>query len=134
LLDDVLGVMPRFVSIPVLIAALGGCITPSIPIPPPDPSDMTFDISVNATGSSTAVLTYPADSIYANGTVYLQNHSTGFGVFQPVNPDDSIGPTQPLGAKAGDEIVVTIGTPDQTVSTCIVLRQGIQDPTAECTF
>ena len=95
---------------------------------------MTFDISVEASGASAAVLTYPADSTYANGTIYLQNHDTGFGVFQPVNADDSIGPTQPLAAKAGDQIVVTIGLTDQTVSTCIVLRQGIQDPNALCTF
>lgn len=125
--------MRHVVSISLVIA-LSSCITPSIPIPPPDPDDMTFDITVDANGSSNTVLTYPADSNYANGTVYLQNHTTGFGVFQPVNPDDSIGPTQPLAAKAGDEVIVTIGTPVQTVSTCVVLRQGIQDPTALCTF
>lgn len=123
----------RRLALIALVIALSSCITPSIPIPPPDPDDMTFDITV-ANGSSNAVLTYPADSNYANGTVYLQNHTTGFGVFQPVNADDSIGPTQPLAAKAGDEVIVTIGTPIQTVSTCVVLRQGIQDPTALCTF
>jgi len=117
-----------------LVIALSSCITPSIPIPPPDPDDMTFDITIDGNGSSNAVLTYPSDSNYASGTVYLQNRSTGFGVFQPVNSDDSIGPTQPLAAKAGDEVIVTIGTPVQTVSTCVVLRQGIQDPTALCTF
>jgi hypothetical protein len=117
-----------------LVIALSSCITPSIPIPPPDPSDMTFDIAVDPNGVSNAVLTYPADSNYANGTVYLQNRTTGFGVFQPVNADDSIGPTQPLAAKVGDEVIVTIGTQIQTVSTCVVLRQGIQDPTAICTF
>ena len=96
---------------------------------------MTFDISVDMSGSSSAIFTYPANANYTGGTVYVENRSRGgFGIFQPVNADDSIGPTQPLGAKAGDEIVVTIGTPDQTVSTCIVLRQGIQDPTAQCTF
>ena len=126
--------MRRLVPIGLVIA-LSSCITPSIPIPPPDPSDMTFDIAVDpSTGSSNAVLTYPADSNYAGGTVYLQNRATGLGVFQPVNPDDSIGPTQPLAAKAGDEVIVTIGTQVQTVSTCVVLRQGIQDPTAICTF
>ncbi|HEY1550197.1 MAG TPA: hypothetical protein VGG28_20355 [Kofleriaceae bacterium] len=117
----------------VLVCGFAGCITPSIPIPPPDPSDMTFDIAADG-GSSSAVLTYPADSIYIGGMVYLQNHNTGFGVFQPVNVDGSIGPTQPLAAGSGDEVVVSIGLTDQTVSTCVVLRQGIQDPTALCTF
>jgi hypothetical protein len=117
-----------------LVSPLVGCITPSIPIPPPDPSDMTFDIAVDGSGSSLAVLTYPADSIYVGGTVYVQNHNTGFGIFQPVNGDGSIGPTQPLAAGSGQEVVVTIGLESQTVSTCVVLRQGIQDPTAYCTF
>ncbi len=118
----------------VIVGGFVGCITPSIPIPPPDPSDMTFDIGVSGSGGALAVLTYPADSIYIGGTVYLQNHNTGFGVFQPVNVDGSIGPTQPLAAGSGDEVVVSIGLTTQTVSTCVVLREGIQDPTALCTF
>jgi hypothetical protein len=118
----------------VLVCGFAGCITPSIPIPPPDPSDMTFDISVDGSGSSFAVLTYPADSTYEGGTVYVQNHNTMFGIFQPVNFDGSIGPTQPLAASAGQEVVVSIGLTSETVSTCVVLRQGIQDPTAMCTF
>jgi hypothetical protein len=117
-----------------IVSGFAGCITPSIPIPPPDPSDMTFDISVDGSGSSFAVLTYPADSIYIGGTAYLQNRNTGFGVFQPVNLDGSIGPTQPLAAGPGTEVVFSIGLTAQTVSTCVVLRQGIQDPTALCTF
>lgn len=120
--------------VPLLLLALGGCITPSIPIPPPDPSDMTFDITVDANGSSFASMTYPAESYYAGGTVYVENRATGEGIFQPVNADDTIGPTQPLAAGSGDEIVVTIGTPTYSASTCIVLRQGIQDPSAYCTY
>jgi hypothetical protein len=120
----------------VVVAGLfAGCITPSIPIPPPDPSDMTFDISVDMSGSSSAILTYPANANYTGGTVYVENRSRGgFGIFQPVNPDSSIGPTMPLPAGSGDEIVVSVGTATETVSTCIVLRQGTQDPNAACTF
>jgi hypothetical protein len=118
----------------VIVSGFAGCITPSIPIPPPDPSDMTFDLSVDGSGTSFAVLTYPADSIYIGGMVYVQNHNTSFGIFEPVNADGSIGPTQPLAAGSGDEVVVSIGLVAQTVSTCVVLREGIQDPTALCTF
>ncbi|HEY1813261.1 MAG TPA: hypothetical protein VGG74_13010 [Kofleriaceae bacterium] len=122
---------------PLLVVAglFSGCITPSIPIPPPDPSDMTFDISVDMSGSSNAILTYPANANYTGGTVYVANRSRGgVGVFQPVNADSSIGPTMPLPAGSGDEIVVSVGTATDTVSTCIVLRQGTQDPNADCTF
>ncbi len=117
-----------------LIALFGlvGCITPSIPIPPPDPSMMDFQISTIGTDGSTAVLTYPADLNYAGGYVYVLDHETNMGVFQGVNADDSIGPTAPLAAKAGDQIIVTVDATAQTVSTCVVLRQGTQDPNTHC--
>lgn len=125
--------MRRLVVI-LALACIAGCVTPSIPIPPPDPGEMDFEITVQPDGSSTAVLTYPADGNYAGGVVYVQNHDTGLGVFQNINADDSIGPTQPLPAKVGNQVVVTIEAAVQTVSRCVVLRQGQQDPNTYCNF
>lgn len=113
--------------------ALGACVTPSIPIPPPDPSKMTFTLTVQDLVSN-AVLTYPPEKNYAGGVVYVFNHDTGMGVFQDVNADFSIGPTQPLRAAVGNQLVVTIEAVDQTVSRCIVLREGSQDPNTYCSF
>ena len=113
--------------------ALGACVTPSIPIPPPDPSKMTFTLTVQDL-VSTAVLTYPPEKNYEGGVVYVFNHDTGMGVFQDVNPDFSIGPTQPLRAAAGNQLVITVEAVDQTVSRCIVLRDGAQDPNTYCSF
>ena len=127
------GYMRRIVFI-AAIAWVGACVTPSIPIPPPDPSDMTFTITTPPDGtSSTAVLTYPPDKNYEGGTAYLFNHDTGGGVFHIVNPDFSVGPLG-LEAKAGNQLVFTIEATDQTVSRCVVLREGTQDPNTYCSF
>jgi hypothetical protein len=56
------------------------------------------------------------------------------GVFQDVNADYSIGPTQPLPAKVGDQIEVTIQSAAETVSRCVVLRAGTQDANTYCTL
>lgn len=116
-----------------LLAVAVGCVTPSIPIPPPDAARMTFTITVQAAVSS-AVLTYPPDKNYAGGIVYVFNHETGRGVFQNVNEDNSIGPTQPLEAAPGNQLVISVESEAQTASRCIVLREGLQDPNTYCSF
>jgi hypothetical protein len=115
----------------LFLIVLAGCITPSIPIPPPDPSDMTFHITTTGMASS-AVFTYPATDTYKNGTVYVFDRANGRGVFQVANADGSYGPTQALPATAGDQVVVTIDESEQTVSTCVLLQEGPQDPNHVC--
>ena len=112
--------------------ALAGCVTPSIPIPPPDPARMTFHLS--GTTDTTAVLTYPPTDSYRDGIAYVYNRKTGMGVIQNCNADGSIGPTPPTPAKINDEIVVSVQVGNQTESSCIVLREGTQDPTQYCGF
>ncbi len=107
-------------------ALVGACVTPSIPIPPPDPADMQFHLTVQDTGS-VAEFTYPPDKNYEGGTAYLFDHNTGGGVFHIVNPDFSIGPLT-LEASAGDQVVVTVESAEQTVSRCVVLREGCAGP------
>lgn len=115
----------------LLLIVFTGCITPSIPIPPPDPSEMTFDISTTGSDSS-AVFTYPPTDSYKNGTVYLFDRANGNGIIKVANADGSFGPTLPLPAVAGDQVVVSIENVDQTVSTCVVLQQGAQSPNHVC--
>ncbi len=116
-----------------VIVALGlaGCVTPSIPIPPPDPAMMSFHLTTVGT-STTAVLMYPATDAYKNGIAYVYNRSLGTGVIQACHPDGSIGPTEPTPASLGDNIVVSVQVGDQTESSCIVLQEGAQDPTHYC--
>lgn len=120
--------------IAVMIGAIGvgACVTPSIPIPPPDPTEMTFDIQATGSAGSYAVFSYPPDQNYKGATVYVFDVNNGGGVFHVANPDDSFGPLQPLAAVAGDQVNVSIENADQTISRCVILRQGTQDPNTYC--
>lgn len=67
---------------------LGGCITPSIPIPPPDPGLMTFAVTGDG-ANSTATFTYPADINYQNSILFLYNRDRGLGIIEATRPDGS---------------------------------------------
>ncbi|MBX3159916.1 MAG: hypothetical protein KF773_28365 [Deltaproteobacteria bacterium] len=113
----------------VLGTILGACITPSIPIPPPDPARMQFDF---VAGTDTVTFAYPATENYVGSIVYVYNRTLGKGVIENTRPDGSVGPTDPLQAVVGHEVIVTFENDDQTVSTCIVLREGTQSSTTYC--
>lgn len=115
----------------LVLAVLGGCITPSIPIPPPDPGKMTFAVKVEGQ-DSTATFAYPPDINYVDSIVFVFNRDRGVGVIEAARPDGSVGPTAPLAATLGEQIVVTFQREDQTVSTCIRLRDGAQSATDYC--
>jgi hypothetical protein len=116
-----------------LIALIGiaGCVTPSIPIPPPDPAAMTFAVTTDMQGVITsASLTYPPTSAYDGGVAYVYNLSRGEGVIQAVKPGGAIGPTPPVAATMGDQLVISVENDDQTVSTCVLLQEGA--PSSYC--
>jgi hypothetical protein len=122
--------MRRLCSILVL-AVLGGCITPSIPIPPPDPGKMTFAVRVEGQ-ISTATFAYPPDVNYIDTIVFVFNRDRGVGVIEAAKQDGSVGPTAPLAAAVGEQIVVSFQREDQTVSTCVRLREGAQNANDYC--
>ena len=113
------------------VLGLAGCVTPSIPIPPPDPSQMTFTVTVEGQ-NSTATFSYPAKQDYADAVVYVFNRDQGIGIIETARHDGSVGPTSPLAARVNEQIVVSFQLEDQTVSRCIRLRDGQQDPTNYC--
>jgi len=124
------GTMRRVVAlIAVLLGA--GCLTPSIPIPPPDPALMDFMVAGSAT-ATTAAFEYPPDHNYIGSTVFIFNRHNGTGVIDVARPDGSVGPTPAFAAQLGDQVVVTFQNEDQTVSTCIRLREGSQSSTDYC--
>ena len=122
--------MRRLISILVL-ATLGGCITPSIPIPPPDPGMMEFSVHVEGQ-DSTARFSYPANVNYIDAIVFVFNRDREVGVIEATRADGSVGPTAPVAAALGEQIVVSFQREDQTVSTCIKLREGAQNPNDYC--
>ena len=112
-----------------MLLALAGCITPSIPIPPPDPEQMSFEVQVE-TGE--ARFEYSASGTYAGATVYVFNRRSGTGVNDTARDDGSVGPTSPFPAALGDEVVVSFEREQQTVSTCITIQQNQQNTTNIC--
>jgi len=120
-----------------LVAALAlvglvGCVTPSIPIPPPDPSKMTFTVQTDPNSGEVngASLGYPATDSYKGGVAYLYNRTLGHGVIEAVNADGSVGPTAVVAATTGNQIVFSVENDMQTVSTCVLLKDGA--PTSYC--
>ena len=114
-----------------LALGLGGCVTPSIPIPPPSAELMTFTLS-GPVGETTAIFEYPQHPTLVDAVVYVYNRDKGVGVIEAARPDGSVGPTAPVRAEIGDQIVVSFQRDDQTASTCIRLREGAQDPNSYC--
>jgi hypothetical protein len=124
----------RLVTIAVAVAvALGvaGCITPSIPIPPPEPSEMRFPID---TAAGTATFAYGPEINFAGALVYVYNRSREVGVIAHARADGSVGPTQPFPAGDGDNVVVTFQTADDASSTCVVIRSTSPVPSNFCTL
>lgn len=111
---------------------LAGCVTPSIPIPPPDPSAMVFTVERDEGGAITsASLYYPPTDNYCGGVAYVFNRTLGTGIIHVVNANCSVGPTPAVPAHADDELVISIENDKQTVSTCIVLTADAT-PVAGC--
>ncbi len=117
----------------LLLATLlgAGCNTPSIPIPPPSPGAMEFEID---TAAGEGTFSYPADSNYSEAVVFVFNRDAGTGIIDTARLDGSIGPTAPFPTEDGDEIAVTIEAEQQVVSTCIVLRDGGASATEYCGY
>ncbi|MDQ3334257.1 MAG: hypothetical protein M4D80_03785 [Myxococcota bacterium] len=124
--------MRRTIGLLVLVlVGLAGCVTPSIPIPPPDPAQMNFTVVVQGQ-DSTAVFSYPPKTDYGDAIVYVFNRDQGVGIIAQARPDGSVGPTNPVAGRVNEQIVVSFQLEDQTVSRCIRLRDGPQDPNNYC--
>jgi hypothetical protein len=100
---------------------IAGCITPSIPIPPPEPTAMTFGVDPQG---GLATFSYRAMDRFSGAIVYVYNQDLGVGVIATANADGSVDETQPFAAAAGDQILVTFQLGDDAASTCVRLRDG----------
>ncbi len=106
-----------------LALLLGACLgSPTVPIPPPDPQRMVFDLD---TTGGTAVFTYDGDTSYANAVVYVFNRDQGVGVITTAEADGSVAPTDPFAGNAGDNVVVTFELDSQLGSN---LRRAAAGP------
>ena len=104
-----------------VVASLSGCVTPSIPIPPPEPALMAFTVDVS---SGAATFTYGTAPHYALAVVYVFNKDRGIGIITTARADGSVGPTQPFAAGLGDNVSITFETDEVSASRCVVVRDG----------
>jgi hypothetical protein len=119
----------RCLLLALVLTGLAGCITPSIPIPPPSPERMVFE--VDAVGG-VATFTYPANDNYADAIVYVYNRTIGEGIITHAAANGSI-QTGPFPADFENEVAVTIEADEQIVSTCVVIHETA-GPTPTCEF
>ena len=121
----------RRIGLVLLVLGFAGCVTPSIPIPPPDPAMMNFAVTVQG-NDSTAVFSYPPKADYGDAIVYIFNRDQGVGIIERARPDGSVGPTRAVAGRVNEQIEVSFQLEDQTASRCIRLRDGQQDPNNYC--
>jgi hypothetical protein len=115
---------------PLLAAAvLAACATPSIPIPPPSPENMAFEVDADA---GVASFSYRRDATYAHAIVYVFNRDAGEGIIATADGQGAVAATQPFPAEDGDEVVVTFELESQLASTCVVVADGPSSSGREC--
>ena len=119
----------RSVLAGIAVALAGACITPSIPIPPPEPSAMTFE--VNPT-DGVATFTYAPTQRFSLAKVYVYNLDQGEGIITTARVNGGVGPTAPFPAAIGDEVLVTFEVPEDTVSTCVRVADGTPNALDVC--
>jgi hypothetical protein len=119
--------LPRRIALALALGValvLGGasCVTPSIPIPPPEAQNMSFTVDVSV---GTATFQYAASVNFGGARVYVLNLTQGRGIIDTAREDGSVGPTAPFPAAIDDQVSITFETDDQAVSTCVVVREGV---------
>ncbi len=112
-----------------LLVGLAGCFTPSVPIPPPEPEKMTFDVDLQA---GLAQFSYQANPSYGDAVVYVFNRDKGVGLITTAQPDGSVPPTGGFPAEEYDQVVITFELDTQQASTCVELHDGPSSSEYEC--
>lgn len=113
----------RRLALALLAAAVlaAGCITPSIPLPPPDASAMTFTLDASA---GTAFFQADRQVDWGDAKVSVYDEDSGYGVIVRANPDGSVDPTPSFIAREGDRVFVSYEVDDQAAGLCLVLHHG----------
>jgi hypothetical protein len=124
----VVGTMRQWLAAAV-VAGLWACAAPSVPIPPPQPERMSFELDLDA---GTASFAYDPVADYSGAVVYVFNRDAGRGVITTADGDGRVPPTEPFPAAEGDEIVVSFELESQIASTCVHLRDGQSSSSLEC--
>jgi hypothetical protein len=103
-----------------LLALLGGCNTPSIPLPPPVLTALGFQ---QAPMAGLVVVQGQPEVSHADARFFVFNHSRGDGVITTARADGSF-TTSPFAGSEGDTVELFYQRPDftQSEAACITLR------------
>ena len=121
-------------ALPATLAlALGGCNTPTVPLPPPDPGE--FTIALTGTGGE-ITLTGKANAARANARYEIYNEASAIGVIVKGAADGSF-TSPPFGAALGNrlELSYELGSPvtgDVSGILCLVVREGQLSESDRC--
>ncbi len=136
--------LPRNLALAALLA-LVGCISPTVPVPPPDPENMVFEVDELPSGGDFGVarFSYDGDASLGGAVVYVFNQTLGEGVITTAEADGSVPLTAPfpvsavgepgdVGAAIGDEITISFELEEQVSSTCVRIAAGRSSFAARC--
>jgi hypothetical protein len=117
----------------IVAAALSfgaGCFAPSVPVPPPEPANMSFAID---TTTGTATYTANLGGDWARSWVTVFDDTTGKGVLDMSDDAGHVGPTQPWRANDGDRVRIVFQREDGEQSgVCLILRGGPSSASNRC--
>jgi hypothetical protein len=108
-----------------------GCFAPSVPVPPPEPANMTFALD-GVAGTATYSANLGGD--WARSWVSVFDDTTGKGVLDMSDASGHVGPTQPWRANDGDRVRIVFQREDGEQSgVCLILRGGPSSSANVCT-
>jgi hypothetical protein len=119
----------RMASLVALALTFAGCAVPSVPVPPPEPNAMIFDLRDDGTATYRADAT---DTRWGSSIVYVLNADVGIGVIVTAESDGSVAETPPFPGVDGDVIRIRYETADDVGSQCVFLHQGRSSDAAKC--
>jgi hypothetical protein len=105
-----------------LALALGGCTTPSVPLPPPDLSALSF---TGTTPGFVQIVGQP-ESRHADARFSVYDYGTGKGVITTAAHDGSFA-SDPFAGNDGDTVQIYFDTPagDRSDVACTTLQRNV---------
>jgi hypothetical protein len=105
-----------------LAFVLGGCTTPSVPLPPPDLQALSF------TGNGTGIVQIVGqpESRHADARFYVFDYGTGEGVITQAMHDGSF-MSMPFAGNDGDQVQIYFDTPagERSDEACTTLQRNV---------
>ena len=113
-----------------LVALAGACVTPTIPLPPPEPEAVSFELDT-MTGQASFSYTIPRPE-YGGARVFVEDETQGVGVIVTANPDGTVSPTPRFLAFDGDRVQITFKLGEDSAGICLILHPGPSSPANYC--